>query len=91
MPSASGLPSAEQAPRLSTKKESATKARRQAEEEAAAPAPDALLRAAATAPQRNPLLDQALPGKLAALLDMFGGCRDELQQQQPRRALLGRC
>lgn len=62
------LPAADAPPKLSTKKESAVKARRPAaREEAAASKP-----APASAPRRNPLLQQELPRKLQALLDMFG-------------------
>ncbi|KAL4430779.1 hypothetical protein ABPG75_006035 [Micractinium tetrahymenae] len=56
-------------PTLSSKKESAAKAARLAEVQAAAPA--SLLRSAGA--RRNPLMRQALPSKLTALLDMFAG------------------
>jgi hypothetical protein len=57
------LPSAASPPKLPTKRDSAIKAARQAE--AAAPLSSAKRR-------RNPLVDQSLPKKLSALLDMFG-------------------
>ncbi len=62
-------PAADAPPKLSTKKESAAKARRvAAHEDAAATKP--------ASPRRNPLLQQALPRKLQVLVDMFGEWED---------------
>lgn len=66
-PLAQDAPAAAEAPRLSTKKESAVKAARRAADEA--DAPPSVLR---SEPRRNPLLRQELPAKLNVLLDIFG-------------------
>ncbi|PRW58263.1 CDT1 chloroplastic [Chlorella sorokiniana] len=71
------LPTADAPPKLSTKKESAVKARRQAAQEEAAAAKPA-------SPRRNPLLQQELPRKLQALLDMFGGLQTVYEVMRKR-------
>ncbi|KAI7838998.1 hypothetical protein COHA_007238 [Chlorella ohadii] len=70
-------PAADAPPKLSTKKESAAKARRvAAHEDAAATKP--------ASPRRNPLLQQALPRKLQVLVDMFAGLQTVYEVMRKR-------